>query len=65
MMVIDGSTSNGGNDKFWSQIISTVANQNYTFSYWVQTVSTPNPATIAVKINGVLLGTNTAPAAAS
>lgn len=65
MMVIDGSTSNGGNDKFWSQIISTVANQNYTFSYWVQTVSTPNPATIAVKINGVLLGTNTAPATAT
>jgi hypothetical protein len=65
MMVIDGSSTNGGNDKFWSQTISTTTNQNYTFSYWVQTVATPNPAVIAVKINGVLLGTNTAPVTAT
>ncbi|MFM7019124.1 MAG: hypothetical protein ACKOWY_10040, partial [Flavobacterium sp.] len=61
MMVMDGSSSNGGNDKFWSQIVPTVAGQNYTFSYWVQTVATPNPASILVKINGVTLGTNNAP----
>uniref|UniRef100_UPI0033414E2E Ig-like domain-containing protein n=1 Tax=Flavobacterium sp. TaxID=239 RepID=UPI0033414E2E len=61
MMVLDGSITNGGNDKFWSQTVSTSANINYTFSYWVQTVAIPPPAVIAVKINGVLLGTNVAP----
>ncbi|MEO0037240.1 MAG: hypothetical protein RIQ59_451, partial [Bacteroidota bacterium] len=65
MMVMDGSSFNGGNDKFWSQIVPTVAGQNYTFSYWVQTVATPNPAAILVKINGVSLGTNNAPAVAT
>ena len=35
MMVIDGSSTNGGNDKFWSQTISTTTNQNYTFSYFL------------------------------
>ena len=38
IMVVDGSTSNSGNDKVWGQTITVVPNQNYTFSYWLQTV---------------------------
>ncbi|MFZ4107118.1 hypothetical protein, partial [Flavobacterium sp.] len=56
MMVLDGSSSNGGNDKFWSQTIPTIAGQNYTFSYWVQTLTSSSPASIQVTINGVALG---------
>ncbi|MGV1013228.1 MAG: hypothetical protein ACOYBS_12355, partial [Flavobacterium sp.] len=65
MMVLDGSSTNAGNDKFWSQTIPTVIGQNYTFSYWVQTLATPNPASIEVKINGVSVGINTAPVTAT
>ena len=60
-MVVDGSTSNSGNDKVWGQTITVVPNQNYTFSYWLQTVATPNPAIIDVMINGVSIGSATAP----
>ena len=61
VMVVDGSTSNSGNDKVWGQTITVVPNQNYTFSYWLQTVATPNPAIIDVMINGVSIGSETAP----
>lgn len=61
MMIFDGSTSNAGNDKAWGQTIAVQPNQTYTFSYWVQTVSLPNPANIETKINGVVIGTNLAP----
>jgi hypothetical protein len=61
MMVVDGSTSNAGNDKVWSQLVPVVANQTYTFSYWIQTVASNNPARIEVLINGVLIGTTIAP----
>lgn len=61
IMVVDGSTSNSGNDKVWGQTITVVPNQNYTFSYWLQTVATPNPAIIDVTINGVSIATATAP----
>ena len=53
MMVVDGSTSNGGNDKFWSQTIPVNPGQNYTFTYFVQEVANGNPANIDVVINGV------------
>jgi len=65
MMVLDGSSTNAGNDKFWSQTIPTVVGQNYTFSYWVQTLATPNPASIEVKINGLTIGINNAPVTAT
>ena len=61
MMIFDGSTSNAGNDKAWGQTIAVQPNQTYTFSYWIQTVSLPNPANIEIKINGVVIGTNLAP----
>lgn len=53
MMVIDGSTQNSGNDKVWCQTIPVSTNTDYTFSYWYQTVATPNPAQIETQINGL------------
>ncbi|WP_309613210.1 CUB domain-containing protein [Flavobacterium sp.] len=61
MMVVDGSTVNAGNDKVWGQTVAVVPNQTYTFSYWLQTVATPNLATIEVTINGTSIGAVTAP----
>ncbi|WP_395043013.1 beta strand repeat-containing protein, partial [Flavobacterium sp.] len=52
MMVFDGSILNSGNDKMWCQTIPVTPGQNYTFSYWVQTVAATNPANIEVLING-------------
>jgi gliding motility-associated-like protein len=62
MMVIDGSTTNGGNDKVWGQTVTVTPNTNYTFSYWMQTVATPNLANMEVLINGSSIGISTAPA---
>ncbi|WP_291116173.1 lamin tail domain-containing protein, partial [Flavobacterium sp. UBA6135] len=61
MMIVDGSTSNGGNDKVWCQTVSVQPGQNYTFSYWVQTIAMPNPANIEVLINGFSVGIAFAP----
>jgi len=61
MMVVDGSTSNNGNDNVWGQTVTVTPNKTYTFSYWLQTIATPNPALIEVKINGVTIGSSTAP----
>jgi len=61
MMVVDGSTSNGGNDKVWGQTVTVQPNQTYTFSYWLQTIAMPNPAVIEATINGVSIGILTAP----
>ncbi len=62
MMVIDGSTSNAGNDIVWGQTVTVTPNTNYTFSYWLQTVATPNLANMEVVINGTSIGISTAPA---
>jgi gliding motility-associated-like protein len=61
MMVVDGSTSNGGNDKVWCQTIPVIPGQNYTFTYWIQTLALPSPANIEVLINGVAIGSDLAP----
>ena len=55
-MVLDGSTYNIGNEKFWCQKIAVEPNKNYQFSYWVQTVSLGNVAKIQTQINGASLG---------
>ncbi|MBC7606761.1 MAG: fibronectin type III domain-containing protein [Burkholderiales bacterium] len=62
-MVVDGSTSNGGNDRLWCQSIPVVPGQNYTFSYYLQSVAQPNPAVIDVLINNGSVGSATAGAA--
>ncbi|MDN3677713.1 fibronectin type III domain-containing protein [Flavobacterium paronense] len=62
IMVVDGSTTNAGNDKVWAQTVTVIPNQDYTFSYWLQTVATPNRANIDVTINGTSIGAITAPA---
>ncbi|MFB9089081.1 beta strand repeat-containing protein, partial [Flavobacterium paronense] len=62
MMVVDGSTTNGGNDLVWGQNVTVNPGQNYTFSYWVQTVSAGSPAIIRTVINGTVIGSGSASA---
>ena len=61
MMVVDGSITNSGNDLVWAQTIVVNPGQNYTFSFWAQSLSGSNPASIRVVINGVTIGTLNAP----
>lgn len=62
MMVIDGSSFNGGTDAIWCQSINVQAGSKYQFSYWIQSVTPSNIlANIEVKIDGVTLGANLAP----
>uniref|UniRef100_UPI0037C010D9 Ig-like domain-containing protein n=1 Tax=Flavobacterium macrobrachii TaxID=591204 RepID=UPI0037C010D9 len=61
MMVVDGSTTNAVNDLVWGQTVLVNGSTNYQFSFWLQTVATPNPASIKVVINGVSVGTFVAP----
>ncbi|MFT3793781.1 gliding motility-associated C-terminal domain-containing protein [Flavobacterium sp.] len=57
LMVFDGSTDPTGNIITWSQNAVPVApNTDYTFSYYVASVSPENPARLEVTINGVSLG---------
>ncbi|WP_298223226.1 T9SS type B sorting domain-containing protein [Flavobacterium sp.] len=58
MMVVDGSTSNGGNDKVWCQTVPVVPGQTYSLKYWIQSLAlvNPFPAKIEVTINGVSQG---------
>jgi len=57
MMIIDGSIS--GNQTVWKQVISVEKNTNYTFTYYVQSVESNNPAILNPSINGVSLGIDT------
>jgi len=65
MMVIDGSTSNGGNDVIWSQTIGVTPNTNYTLTYYLMSASTitpsDTPAQIKVTINGIQVSSVSAP----
>ncbi len=61
MMVVDGSTSNAGNDRVWCQTVPVVAGQNYTFSYYIESLSSPNFSNIDVIINGAPIGSSIAP----
>lgn len=62
MMVVDGSTSNAGNDRVWCQTVPVVAGQNYTFSYWIESLSGSNFGNMEVLVNGVSIGSSVAPA---
>jgi len=55
-MVLDGSTYNQGNDKFWCQKIAVEPNKDYTFSYRLQTISAGNDAIVLTKVNDVSIG---------
>lgn len=62
MMVIDGSSTNGGNDAIWCQSVAVQNGQKYRFTYWVQSVTnSPILANIQVRFNGVTQSTNLAP----
>ncbi|MBS1534589.1 MAG: T9SS type B sorting domain-containing protein [Bacteroidetes bacterium] len=56
MLVVDGSTSNGGNDAFWCQTVPVTPGQNYSLTYYLQALATPANASIQIKINGVAVG---------
>lgn len=59
MIVFDGSTDPTGNSIAWNNtsLIPVVPNTNYTFSYYVASISSDNPAKLEVTINDVSLGT--------
>ncbi len=62
MLVVDGSTSNGGNDKVWCQTVPVTPNQNYSLTYFLQSLSNPAIlANIEVLINGTPVGSSLAP----
>jgi gliding motility-associated-like protein len=66
LMVFDGATDPTGNVIAWSNLnpVTVVPNTNYTFSYYVASVSPENPARLEVTINGVSQGSPvTAPGA--
>jgi gliding motility-associated-like protein len=66
LMVFDGATDPTGNVIAWSNQNPVVVapNTNYTFSYYVASVSPENPARLEVTINGVSQGSPvTAPGA--
>ncbi|MFZ4400682.1 MAG: LamG-like jellyroll fold domain-containing protein [Bacteroidales bacterium] len=56
MMIINGATT--PNEIVWSQTIQIQKNKNYTFSAWVQNVSSSTTvlAQLQFKINGILIG---------
>lgn len=58
MMVFDGSVDPTGNVIVWSNSnpIAVLPNTDYTFSYYVASVSPENPARLEVLINGVSQG---------
>lgn len=67
LMVFDGSTDPTGNVIVWSNQnpVTVLPNTDYTFSYYVASVSPENPARLEVMINGVSQGAPvTAPGAA-
>jgi gliding motility-associated-like protein len=66
LMVFDGATDPTGNVIAWSNQnpVTVAPNTNYTFSYYVASVSPENPARLEVTINGVSQGSPvTAPGA--
>ncbi|MCB9426785.1 MAG: gliding motility-associated C-terminal domain-containing protein [Flavobacteriales bacterium] len=64
MLVVDGSIDAGNNDRIWSQTIPVEPGKDYIFSYWLQNVVSITPPRIETQINGVVVGTELAPAQA-
>jgi len=58
LMVFDGSVDPTGNVVAWNNLAPAVVlpNTNYTFSYYVASVSPENPARLEVTINGISQG---------
>jgi gliding motility-associated-like protein len=59
LMVLDGATDPAGDFLVWRNDtpITVVPNKDYTFSYYIASVASGNPAQMEVFINGVSLGT--------
>ena len=60
MFVMDGSTVGGGVDVVWGQTVPVTPNTTYTFTYYIQSLSSTSPAQMRTYINGALLGSHTA-----
>ncbi|UAY50815.1 sugar-binding protein [Ferruginibacter albus] len=58
MLIVDGSdATNGANYTFWQQSIPVNIGSTYTFSYWIQKVSTdPARGNVQTQINGTQVG---------
>lgn len=54
MMMVNGADV--PNIEVWSQTVSVVPNTNYSFSTWLQHITTVNPASLQFSINGVNIG---------
>ena len=61
MFVCDGSTN--PTNRMWSQTVPVKPGTTYTFTYWIQSVTSPSPAQIETRINNIVLpaGANTNP----
>ena len=59
MMICNGSTTS--NAVVWSQTIDVEANTTYSFSTWITSVVSDNPAQLKFKINGVNIGNTFSP----
>ena len=56
MMLVDGSP-NGSSATVWSETVAVPANTAFNFSAWASPADPPNPATLQISINGVMLPT--------
>lgn len=54
MLVVNGTDhlSAGGGTSFWEQAVTVIGTTNYTFSFWVKSLSGNFPASLHVIING-------------
>jgi gliding motility-associated-like protein len=57
MFVCDGSTN--PTNRIWSQTVPVKPGSTYTFTYWIQSVTSPSPAQIETRINNIVLPAGT------
>ena len=55
MFISNGGTS--ASTPVWSETVAVSPNTNYVFSFWGMTVSSSNPASLALQVNGTPTGT--------
>ncbi len=57
MFVCDGSTN--PTNRMWSQTVPVKPGSTYTFTYWIQSITSPSPAQIETRINNIVLPAGT------
>ena len=53
MFVSDGSTN--PTNRIWSQTVPVKPGTTYTFTYWIQSLTSPSPAQVETRINNIVL----------